>query len=184
MSSGRHLHGLFDWGKTEFHTHGYWTLGPIVMITERVISTSSLECLKWVSCMVWWANQTSRSGWYTGLWSVGRTIRSSIRTMEISCCQMVRMNDHYQGSEIMVRLFKHSTNTISPTDAKKSNGMENQAQMKSPGVLVRVWSHFVLVDYSDESEMMSMVHRYLVNWILASFGWSHMWWKAGEPVEW
>jgi len=58
--------------------------------------------------------------------------------MEISCCQMVRMNDHYQGSEIMVRLFKHSTNTISPTDAKKSNGMENQAQMKSPGVLVRV----------------------------------------------
>jgi len=27
------------------------------------------------------------------------------------------MKDHDQGSEIKVRLFKHSTNTISPTDA-------------------------------------------------------------------
>jgi hypothetical protein len=50
---------------------------------------------------------------------------------------MVKMNDYYQGSEIKVCLFKHSTNTISPTDAKKTNEMENKAQLRSPGVLVR-----------------------------------------------
>jgi len=48
------------------------------------------------------------------------------------------MNDHDQGSEIKVRRFNHSTNTISPTDAKLANGMENKAQLRSPGVLVRV----------------------------------------------
>jgi len=30
---------------------------------------------------------------------------------------MVRMNDHDLGSEMKVHLIKHSTNTISPTDA-------------------------------------------------------------------
>ena len=43
MSSARHLHGLSDLGKTEFHTPGYSTLDQVVMITEQVISTSSLE---------------------------------------------------------------------------------------------------------------------------------------------
>jgi len=47
-----------------------------------------------------------------------RTIRSSLRSMETLSCQMVKMNDNYQGSEIKVRLFNHSTNTISPADAK------------------------------------------------------------------
>jgi hypothetical protein len=76
---------------------------------------------------------------------------------------MVRMNDHDQGSEIMVCPFKHSTNTISPTDATYTNGMENMVQLRSPGVLVRVRFHFVLDDYCDESEMKSMVNKHLVN---------------------
>ena len=66
---------------------------------------------------------------------------------------MVRMNDYYQGSGTKVRLFKHLTNTISPTDAKYSNGMENEVLVRSPGVLVGVRFHFVLVDYSDEYQM-------------------------------
>jgi len=90
--------------------------------------------------------------------------------MEISCRQMVRMNNNYQGSKIKVRLFNHSTNTISPTDGKESTAMENKAQLRSRGVLVRVQFHFVLVDYCDEYEMMLMVNRYLVNGIIASFG--------------
>jgi len=77
---------------------------------------------------------------------------------------MVRMKDHDQGSEIKVRLFKHSTNTISPTDATLANGMENMAQLRSPRVLVRsVRFHFALDDYCDEYEMKSMENRHLVN---------------------
>jgi len=170
MSSGRPLHGLSNWGKTEFHKHGYWTLVPMVMITERVISTSSLEWLKWESCMVWWTSRTSRPRWYTGLWSVGRTIRSGLRSMETSCRQMVRMNDNDQGNEINVRLFKHSTNTILPTDATYANDMEDMAQLRSFEVLVSVRFHFVLDDYSDEYEMWSMENRHLVNWIIACIG--------------
>ena len=71
---------------------------------------------------------------------------------------MVRMNDNHQGSEMKLRLFKHSTNAISQTDAKLAIGMENKAQFRSPGVLVRIQFHFVLDDYSDESEMMAMVN--------------------------
>jgi hypothetical protein len=41
--------------------------------------------------------------------------------------------------------------------------MENKAQVRSPGVLVRVQFHFVLDDYSDKYEMMAMENRYLVN---------------------
>jgi hypothetical protein len=48
--------------------------------------------------------------------------------------------------------------------------------------LIRVRFHLVLVDYYDQYEMMSMVNRYLVNWIIASFGWTNMWWKPGAPV--
>jgi hypothetical protein len=51
---------------------------------------------------------------------------------------MVRINDNYQGTEIPVHLFDHSIHTISPTDATWSNGMENKAQLGSPGVLVKV----------------------------------------------
>jgi len=119
MSSARHLHRFSDWGKTEFHTHGYWILDPMVRIIEQVISTSSLEWLKWESCMVWWTDRTSRRRWYTGFWSVIRTIRNGLQSIETSCCQMVKMNDNYLGSEIKVRLFKHSTNTISPADATR-----------------------------------------------------------------
>jgi hypothetical protein len=71
---------------------------------------------------------------------------------------MVKMNDNYQGSEIKVRLFNHSTNTISPTDAKYANEMENMAHLRSPGALVRVRIHFVLDDCSDEYEMMAMIN--------------------------
>jgi hypothetical protein len=46
---------------------------------------------------------------------------------------MVRMNDNYLGSLRKVCLFKHSTNTISPTDAKKANGMEDKALVGSIG---------------------------------------------------
>jgi hypothetical protein len=73
------------------------------------------------------------------------------------------MIDHVQGSEIKVRLFKHSTNTISPTDATYTNGMENMAQLRILGVLVRVRFHFVLDDNCDEYEMKSMENRHLVN---------------------
>jgi hypothetical protein len=83
--------------------------------------------------------------------------------MEISCHQMVRINDDYQGSEIKVCLSHHSTNTISPTDAKLSAGMENKTQLGRLGVLIRVRFHLVFVDYYDQYEMMSMVNRYLVN---------------------
>jgi len=41
--------------------------------------------------------------------------------------------------------------------------MENNAQLRSPGVLVRVRLDFVLDDYSDEYEMKSMGNRDLVN---------------------
>jgi hypothetical protein len=74
------------------------------------------------------------------------------------------MKDHDQGSKINVRLFKHSTNTISPTDATSANGMENMAHLRRPGVLVSsVRLHFVLDDYCDEYEMKSMENRHLVN---------------------
>jgi len=62
--------------------------------------------------------------------------------------------------------------------------MENKVQLRSPVVMVRVWFHFVLVNYCYEYEMMSMVKRYLVSWIIASFGWTNMCWKAGVTVLW
>jgi hypothetical protein len=71
---------------------------------------------------------------------------------------MVRKKDYYQGSEIKVRLFKHSTNTISPTDTKLANGMESKLQLRSPGVFLRIQFHLVLNDYGDEYEMMAMVN--------------------------
>jgi len=43
------------------------------------------------------------------------------------------MNINYLGSVITVRLFNHSTNTKSPTDAKWANGMENKVFMGSIG---------------------------------------------------
>jgi len=49
---------------------------------------------------------------------------------------MVRMNNNFQGSEMKVCLFEHSTNTISPTDAKYAIGMENNAQLRGPGVVL------------------------------------------------
>jgi len=58
------------------------------------------------------------------------------------------------------------------------------AQLRSPGVLVRVRFHFVLDDYCDEYEMKSMENRHLVNWIIAWIGWTNMWWKAGAPIRW
>jgi len=73
------------------------------------------------------------------------------------------MNDNYLGSVIKVCLFKHSTSTISPTDGKYSNGMENQALGRCPGVLVRVRLLFVLIDYCNEYEIRLMLNRYLVN---------------------
>jgi hypothetical protein len=76
---------------------------------------------------------------------------------------MVRLNDHDQGSEMKVRLFNHSTNTISPPDATEANGMQNMVQLRSPGVLVRVRFHFVSDDYCHEYEMKSMENRHLVN---------------------
>jgi len=76
---------------------------------------------------------------------------------------MVTMNKNHQANKIKVCLIKHSPNTISPTNAKYSNGMEKKAQLRSPGVWVRVQFHFVLIDYCDEYEMKSMVNRYLVN---------------------
>jgi hypothetical protein len=72
---------------------------------------------------------------------------------------MVRMNDNYLGSEIEVHLFNHSTNTISATDGELSTVRENKGQLQSGGVLVGVRFHFVLVDYCDQYEMMSMVNR-------------------------
>ena len=42
--------------------------------------------------------------------------------------------------------------------------------MRSLGVSVRAPVHFVLVDYSDEYEMKSMISRYLVKCNIASFG--------------
>jgi hypothetical protein len=68
------------------------------------------------------------------------------------------MNENYLGSEITVRHFKLSTNTISVTEAKLANEMDNIAQLRSPGAVVRVRSHFVLEDYCDEYEMMAMVN--------------------------
>jgi len=47
------------------------------------------------------------------------------------------MNNNYKGSEINVPVFKTSTTTISPPDAKWAYWMENKAQVRSPGVLVR-----------------------------------------------
>jgi len=97
---------------------------------------------------------------------------------------MVRMNNNYECSEIKIRLFNHSPNTIPPTDAKYSNGMDNKGHLRSSGVLVTVRFHFVLVDFGDKYEMMSIVNRYLVTWIIASIGWTSMWWNAGAPVKW
>jgi len=183
MSRARPLHGLSDLGKTEFHIHGDWTPDPVDMKTAPVISTSSLQLLKWESGTVWWADRTSRLRWYTAFWGVGMTIWSRLRSMETSCRQMVRMNDDYHGSVIKVCIFKHSTKRVSPTDAKYANGMENKVLRRSPGVLVRVQLLFVLVDYFNEYEMKSMMNRLLVSCTIASFGRSNMWWKAGAPVQ-
>jgi len=163
-----HLHRLSEWGKSEFHTHGYWILDQVVMITERVISTSSLQSHKWEYCMAWWANQTSWLGWYAGLKSVEKTIQSSLRRMETSCHHMVRMNDNYQGRVITVLFFNHSSNIISQTDTNLSNGMENKALMRSLGGLVDPRFHLVLVGYSVEYEMKLMINKYLVNCNIAS----------------
>jgi len=46
---------------------------------------------------------------------------------------MVRMNNNYLGSIIKVLFFKHSTNTISPTDEKYANGMAIKALVGSIG---------------------------------------------------
>ena len=148
MNRDRHLHGLSDWGKTEFHTDGHRTLDPMDMIIVRVICTSSLKWLKWESSMVWWTDRTSWGQWYTEFSGVGWTIWSSLWRMETSYHQMVKMNENYQRSKIQVGHFKNSTNTISPTDATQDNEMENIAQL-SPGGLVRVQFHFVFDDYSD-----------------------------------
>jgi hypothetical protein len=43
MSSDRHLHELSVRGKTELQTHGHWELDPLVVMTDRVMSASSLE---------------------------------------------------------------------------------------------------------------------------------------------
>ena len=83
---------------------------------------------------------------------------------------MVRTNHNDLGSVIKVRLLEHSTNTVSPTDVKQSNDMDDDALVGSPGVLVRVQFHFVLDDYGDEYGMNSMIKRYLVNCNLASVG--------------
>ena len=136
------------------------------------------------SCMAWWADRTSQLWWNSRFQNVMKTIQNSWRSKESSCRQMVRMNDNYLGSVMKLRLFKHSTNTITPTDAKSANGMENEAQWRSPGVLVIIRFCSMLDDYSDEYEMMAMVNWDLVNWIIASFGCSNMWWKAGAPVQW
>jgi hypothetical protein len=80
-----------------------------------------------------------------------------------------------------VYLIEHSTKTISPTDANWSNGMRIKAQLRSPGVLVRDWLHFTWVEYSDQYVMMLIIHRYLVNWTIASFWVSGMWRKACLP---
>jgi hypothetical protein len=61
------------------------------------------------------------------------TIPNSIQSKEMLCHHMVRTNDNYLGSAIKVCLFTHSTNTISPTDAKWANGMENMALVGSIG---------------------------------------------------
>jgi hypothetical protein len=61
----------------------------------------------------------------------------------------MRMNDNYQNMAIKIRLFKHLTNIISPTDAKQSNGMENQALVRS----INYRSIAFLVDHSNEYEM-------------------------------
>jgi len=129
--------------------------------------------------VLWWADRTSQWQRYTGFWSVVRTIRSSLQSLETSYCQLVRMNNNYPGSEIKILLFNHSTNTISLTDAKTSNGMENKGWLRSPGLFVRVCLLFVLADYSDEYKTMSTV-----NWIIASFRWTNMWWMAGVPAKW
>jgi hypothetical protein len=71
---------------------------------------------------------------------------------------MVKINENDQGSEIKISHLKHSTNTISPTDAKQANEMDNIAQLRSPGALVRLQFHFVLDDYSDKYEIMAMVN--------------------------
>jgi len=89
----------------------------------------------------------------------------------MSCGQMVRMNDNYLVSVIKVRLCKHSTNKISPTDENRQMVWRIR---HSWGVLVRARFHFVLVDYADEYGMKSMINRYLVNCNIASFGCSNM----------
>jgi hypothetical protein len=69
------------------------------------------------------------------------------------------MNANYQGSVFKGCLFKYSTNTISPTDAKQSNGKGDMGLWTSPGVLVRDQFRFVLVDYSDEYVMKSQINK-------------------------
>ena len=83
------------------------------------------------------------------------------------CRQTVRKNDNYLVSVIKIPLTKHSTNTISPTDANRQ--MVRRIR-RLWGVLVRALFHFMLVDYIDEYEMQPMINRYLVNGNIASFG--------------
>jgi hypothetical protein len=163
MSSGTDLQWFSDWGITESHIHGHWILNPMVMIAERVIFTISRVWHISESSMTWCTDRTSQRQWYTRFSSVVRTVWSSLRSMETSYGQWVRVGDWYQGSDIMVRLCIHSSNTILPTDTKWTNSMKNKVQLRSPWVLVRVQFHFMLDDYCDEYVMMSMINRFLVN---------------------
>jgi hypothetical protein len=43
-------------------------------------------------------------------------------------------------------------------EAKLANGMENKVELMSPGVLVRIQSHFGLDDNCDEYQMTAVVH--------------------------
>jgi hypothetical protein len=62
------------------------------------------------------------------------------------------------------------TNTISPTNAIYSTGLENTVLVRSLEELVADRLHFVWVGYSDECEMKSIISRYLVNCNISSFG--------------
>jgi len=51
---------------------------------------------------------------------------------------MFRINNNQQASEINISIFKHSTNTISPTDTKYSNQVESEVLLRLNAVLAKV----------------------------------------------